>query len=213
MRRRQGLVVGCAAIAAVAWTGLAFFALELPAVAQDDEEALTIALNEYEGSGVSGWATLTHSGDGVRVEMAVEGEAVTGDHPTHIHTGTCADFDPNPTYPLTTVILDPLTADGTSATTVDEVTLDELLAADHVILVHKSTEELTNYFVCGDLKRSNAIPPPAAGAAGSVAPPASGVGAALRSQSGGAALPVVLGTLALVLAMTGLLLRRAPERA
>ena len=132
--------------------------------AQTDEQ-LTIALNEYQDSGVSGWATLVPTEDGLRVEMAVEGEPVTGDHPTHVHTGTCENFDPNPTYPLTTVILDPLSADGLSATTVGEVTLEELLDDDFVILVHKSTSELTAYFVCGDINQSNAIPAPAAGAA------------------------------------------------
>jgi hypothetical protein len=191
---------------------LAVFTLALPVVAQDDEEPLTIALNEYMGSGVSGWATLTPSGSGIRVEMAVEGEAVTGDHPTHIHTGTCTDFDPNPTYPLTTVILDPLTADGTSATTVEDVTLTDLLAADHVILVHKSTEELTNYFVCGDIKQSNAIAPPTTGSAGSVAAPSTGVGTAAITGPGYGPQLAALGALSILLATTGLLLRRSVGR-
>ena len=84
--------------------------------------------------------------------MKLSGEQLTGNHPTHIHTGTCADFDPNPTYPLTTVILDDVSDAGISETTVENVRLRDLLASDYVILVHKSAEELTNYFVCGDIK-------------------------------------------------------------
>lgn len=118
---------------------------------------LTIPLNEYEGSGVSGQATLSAIEGGTRVTFAVEGDALTGDHPTHIHTGTCANFDPNPLYPLTTVILDDLSATGMSDTSVDEVTLDELLDDDFVILVHKSAAELTTYLVCGDIDANAAI--------------------------------------------------------
>jgi hypothetical protein len=80
-----------------------------------------------------------------------------GNHPTHIHTGTCANFDPDPTYPLTTVILEDVSDVGVSETTVEEVRLRDLLRADYVILVHKSPEELTNYFVCGDIKRSASV--------------------------------------------------------
>ena len=35
-----------------------------------------------------------------------------------------------------------------------QVRLRDLRRDDYVILVHKSPEELTNYFVCGDIKRS-----------------------------------------------------------
>ena len=210
MRRRHARAGARGALAAVAALGMTVLALAAPAaVAQDDEEPLTVALNEFEESGVSGWATLTPAETGVGVEMAVEGEAVSGDHPTHIHTGTCANFDPNPTYPLTTVILDPLSADGVSETTVEEVTLAELLAEDYVILVHKSAEELTNYFVCGDLKRSSAIPAPAVGSAGSTAAPSTGVGATGGTGAGDAALPAALGALAVALTVAGLLRRRS----
>ncbi len=174
--------------------------------AQDDANELTIALKEYQGSGVSGWATLTPTKDGLRVTMAVEGKAVTGNHPSHIHTGTCKDFDPNPLYPLTTVILDPLTDDGESQTAVDEVTLDELLDDDYVILIHKSAEELTEYFVCGDIKESNAVTGPKT--AGSMAAPSTGVGSVGGGRPVEALLGVGTGALALALAITGLALRR-----
>jgi hypothetical protein len=165
---------------------LVAFASLVPAMtvaAQDTPETITIALAEYQDSGVSGWATLTAEGDGVAVQMAVEGDQVTGDQPTHIHTGTCENFDPNPTYPLTTIVLDPLSADGVSQTSVPDVSLDELLSGDYVILVHKSTDELTNYFVCGDIKTSNAISPPGPGAAGSVEMAGTGSGSAIGASA------------------------------
>jgi hypothetical protein len=176
--------------------------------AQDTPETITIALNEYQDSGVSGWATLTAEGDGVAVQMAVEGDQVTGDQPTHIHTGTCEDFDPNPTYPLTTIVLDPLSADGVSQTSVPDVSLDELLSGDYVILVHKSMAELTNYFVCGDIKTSNAISPPGPGAAGSVEMAGTGSGSAIAPSTGQTWLLIGSIIAALLLAGVALQLRR-----
>ena len=172
--------------------------------AQDDAKELTIALKEYQGSGVSGWATLDATTGTLQVRMAVEGKAVTGNHPTHIHTGTCTNFDPNPTFPLTTVVLDPLSDDGESKTAVDEVTLDELLDEDYVILIHKSAEELTDYFVCGDIKESNAYTDPKT--AGSVTAPSTGAGTVGSGFSLSASL--VTGAGALMLAAAGLAFRR-----
>ena len=126
-------------------------ALRAPVAAQNND-SITIPLNEYKNSGVSGTATLEAVGNGTRVTMELSGDQITGNHPTHIHTGTCANFDPNPTYPLTTVILDDVSDTGLSETTVEGVRLRDLLRGDYVILVHKSPEELTNYFVCGDIK-------------------------------------------------------------
>ena len=148
-QRRQISRWRTTALAAVmVWAASAYLA---PVAAQDGD-SIAIRLNEYKDSGVSGTATLTAAGGGTRVSMELTGDPLTGDHPTHIHTGTCDDFDPDPRYPLTTVILDEVSDEGVSDTTVEEVALDELLGADYVILVHKSAEELTNYFVCGDIK-------------------------------------------------------------
>lgn len=147
-RQFAAVLVGGAAIAALL--------LGMPAAAQD-EATLTIPLQEYDDSGVSGTATLEARDGSTQVTMMLKGEAVTGDHPTHIHTGTCTNFDPDPTYPLTTVILDNVNNAGVSETTVEDVTLRDLLRDDYVILVHQSAEDLTNYFVCGDIKRSVAV--------------------------------------------------------
>ena len=162
--RRQHRPLGhrypIAIAAVIAVTGAA---LLRPVAAQDDGR-LTIPLNENENSGVSGTATLAADGENTRVSMELSGDPVTGDHPTHIHTGTCRDFDPDPTYPLTTVVLDEVSDEGESETTVEDVALDDLLEADYVILVHESAEELYPEWVCGDIKLSAAVTrPPGAG--------------------------------------------------
>ncbi len=174
--------------------------------AQDDAKELTITLAEYQDSGVSGWATLTPTKDGLQVTMAVEGKAVKGNHPSHIHTGTCKDFDPNPTFPLTTVVLDPLSDDGESKTAVDEATLDELLEEDFVIVIHKSAEELTEYFVCGAIKERNAYTGPRT--AGSVTAPSTGAGSTVGGRPTVMSLIAGSGALVVILAATGLALRR-----
>jgi len=134
--------------------------LAAPVAAQED---LAIRLDEYRDSGVTGEATVQADGDGTHVSMQLTGEAVTGNHPTHIHTGTCDNFDPNPTFPLTTVVLDDVNDRGMSETTVEDVSLESLLEGDYVILVHKSSEELTVYLVCGEIKAGAVTTAPVAG--------------------------------------------------
>ena len=176
--------------------------------AQASRIDLTIGLNEYQGSGVSGWATLAPTIDGVRVTMAVEGTAITGNHPTHIHTGTCDDFDPDPTFPLTTFILDPLTDDGASKTMLDVVSLQELLSDDYVIVVHKSHEELTTYFTCGDITLANAYVGPKSAGSIEVPDTGSGSGSVNGVTIRGAPFLASIGALAVLLALMSLQLRR-----
>lgn len=125
-------------------------ALAVPASAQTVSQ-ITIPLNEYQGSGVSGMASLSAVGNYVQVSMRLNGAPIVGEHPAHIHTGTCENFDPNPIFPLTTVDLGWVDGEGGSRSLVMDVSLRDLVGDDYVILVHKSAEELTNYFVCGDI--------------------------------------------------------------
>ena len=125
-----------------------------PASAQAVSQ-ITIPLGEFEESGVSGTASLSAVGNYVGVSMTMTGEPVVGEHPSHIHTGTCENFDPNPIFPLTTVVLGSVDDQGQSRSLVTDVSLRDLLADDYVILVHKSPEELTNYFVCGEIVMSD----------------------------------------------------------
>ena len=206
--------------------GIAALVLLTPAggAAQEASGPITIALGEVDASGVQGRATLTAEGDQTRVEMVLEGPAVAGNHPTHIHTGTCASFDPNPLIPLETFVLDPVDRTGQSTTTID-ASLASLQSGDYVILVHLSPEELTTYLVCGEIPQTTATGaggasvPAAAGEHGGHAAampatpvngmPVAGVGAAIGEPGSGLAIgALACGALALALGAVGL--RRRP---
>jgi len=81
-------------------------------------------------------------------------DAHVGPHPSHVHTGTCAELDPTPTYPLNDVA--PVAPDAPEGsvevahTTID-ATLDELLASPFAINVHESAENPGNYISCGEI--------------------------------------------------------------
>lgn len=78
--------------------------------------------------------------------------------PVHIHAGTCADLDPNPLFPLENITAPAGEVEGsaeaaqaeTSVSTVP-ATLEDILAADHSINVHLSTEEVQTYIACGEI--------------------------------------------------------------
>lgn len=196
-------------IAVVGLVALISSGLGRPVAAQEDE-SIRIALNEYDESGVSGTATLDAAGTGTGVSMELSGDPVVGDHPTHIHTGTCDDFDPNPLYPLTTVILDDVDDEGVSDTTVEDVSLDELLDDDYVILVHKSHEELTNYFVCGEIKVTSEDGAEEIGTGGRMTFPKTGSG--MTTNAGEFDVPAILAASAILVTLwaAGLTLRRRP---
>src|SRR5215207_406727 len=121
-----------------------------PAAAQDEQnrDRASVTFTELNDSGLSGTAELTARRQRTEVSMRING--VVGENPTHIHTGTCEDLDPNPKYPLNNVELNTTELVGTSDSVVD-VPLDELLASPHLILIHKSAEELDVYYACGDI--------------------------------------------------------------
>jgi plastocyanin len=75
-------------------------------------------------------------------------------HPSHIHAGTCAELDPNPTWPLADVA--PVTPDAPAGAvelgqTTIETTLDDLLASPFALNVHASAEDIATYIACGDI--------------------------------------------------------------
>ena len=137
--RRIGLRLAAAALLIVALTSLVGAA---PAAAQGDE-TIVIDMNELNDSGVSGTATLEPDGDVTVVSIDLQG--ASGDHPAHVHEGTCDDLDPNPAYPLTDV-----NADGVSETSID-VPLATLLESPHAVNVHRSTEDIGTYVSCGNI--------------------------------------------------------------
>jgi Cu/Zn superoxide dismutase len=114
----------------------------------NEENSVELHLTPSRDSGVSGTATLTDVEDGVEVELHMHGLPKAGvKHINHIHGGgTCADDRTGRTAPVTiplnTVVAN---AEGTGAasTTIEDVTLDELLGNDQhrFILLHAKVEK------------------------------------------------------------------------
>jgi len=102
-----------------------------------------VPLDELNGSGMSGIAELTETGKGTDVSIKLNGEP--GDHPVHIHFGTCDNLG-EIAAPLTNI-----GADGTSDTVVD-LTLDELTSGEYAINAHESAENIQNYIACGNIE-------------------------------------------------------------
>jgi hypothetical protein len=100
-------------------------------------------------------------------------------HPAHIHSGTCATLgdvvyplnnltpsgmDATPMDMMSTPESGAMGAMGTpmagagqvvaQSTTDVDAALDDILAAEHAINVHESTENIQNYIACGDITGS-----------------------------------------------------------
>src|SRR5215207_7077768 len=170
LQRLLAMFLGVAMTMGSGWAGFGN-----PAAAQDGQnrDRASVTFTELNDSGLSGMAELTARRQRTEVSMQING--VVGENPTHIHTGTCDDLDPNPKYPLNNMELNTTELVGLSDSVVD-VPLDELLANPHLILIHKSAEELNTYYACG-----NIVPDMSAGAA-----EVSGVGGVTTDEAGAA---------------------------
>jgi hypothetical protein len=116
-------------------------------VQEELEDAMTIDLEEQNGSGISGSATIAPSGtDEIRVTLTLSGGEGGVARPAHIHEGSCADLNPTPKYPLENVV------GGRSETTV-RVAATDLLDGEFAINVHESEDNAGRYVACGDLRR------------------------------------------------------------
>src|ERR1044071_990006 len=107
------------------------------------QQATTLQLNQQNNSGISGTATFTPAGNGLRVEIKANG-ARAGPQPTHIHPGTCSQLDPTPQFTLTSV------ANGASTTDI-QTTMQALVATPHAIHMHKSVDEGSGDVACVDI--------------------------------------------------------------
>ena len=113
-----------------------------------EADTMELQLTPSRDSGVSGTATITDVGGGVRVELNMRGLPKAGiKHINHFHAGgTCtADRAGNvapATIPLETIVArDDGTGSGT--TTLEDVTLDQLFDSDkkRYLALHSKTEE------------------------------------------------------------------------
>jgi hypothetical protein len=122
---------------------LAFVALGQLAPARAATSTLTVTLQEQNGSGESGTATLTQIGGDVQVVIALK-SALATPQPAHIHSGVCSDLG-GVANALTNIV------GGKSTTLVKGTTIDQLLANPHAINVHESAANLGKYVACGDI--------------------------------------------------------------
>ena len=113
-----------------------------------EADTMKLQLTPSRASGVSGTATITDVGGGVRVELNMRGLPKAGiKHINHFHAGgSCtADRAGNvapATIPLKTIVArDDGTGSGT--TTLEDVTLDQLFEPDkkRYLALHSKTEE------------------------------------------------------------------------
>jgi Cu/Zn superoxide dismutase len=126
---------------------LAFLTLGGSAGAQE-ADTLKLLLTPSRESGVSGTATITDVGEGVRVELSMRGLPEAGiEHINHFHAGgSCtADRAGNvapATIPLKTIVA---REDGTGSgtTTLEDATLDSLFDPDkdRYLALHSEAEE------------------------------------------------------------------------
>ena len=108
------------------------------------DNSVTITLGAQNNSGQNGTATLTDMHDGTtKVTVNISGGSATA-QPAHIHAGSCANLDPKPKWPLSSVI------NGMSETMVP-ASLAEIANGTNAINVHKSGAEASIYVSCGDI--------------------------------------------------------------
>jgi Cu/Zn superoxide dismutase len=138
-KRLAGVALGAALLASLALGGTAL---------AQGTNTVTLHLSPLNDSGVSGTAVLTNVEGGVQVELTMNGLPEAGvKHINHFHGGgTCADVQAGNMAPVT-IPLKPIVANedgtGSATSTIEDVTLDKLLAKDQkrFILVHAKTKE------------------------------------------------------------------------
>jgi hypothetical protein len=130
--------------------GFLFFVLMLALIAipsagtRAADDTITVQLNAQNGSGEDGTATIQAVGaNDIKVTINLK-NGTAAPQPAHIHTGTCANLDPTPKYPLTNVV------NGTSETTL-MIGMADLETGHFAINVHKSAAEVATYVSCGDI--------------------------------------------------------------
>jgi Cu/Zn superoxide dismutase len=157
LKRVVSIVFGATLLASLALGGIAF---------AQDGKSVQLKLTPSRDSGVSGTAILTDVEGGVKVELSMKGLPKDDvKHINHIHGGgTCADDRDGRTAPVTiplnTVVAN---ADGTGSatTTIEDVTLDQLLGKDQhrFILLHakvKKGQGVPPGISCADLPQKSA---------------------------------------------------------
>jgi hypothetical protein len=104
---------------------------------------ITVPVVDLNGSGQSGQATLTELAGGTHVLLELRGGRF-GPQSADIRKGTCEQPAAQPRYRLENL-------SGGRGETHVQVPLDELISAEHVILLQRSTTEARSHVACGYL--------------------------------------------------------------
>jgi len=164
--RRRTIVYRLNRVATVVFGATLLASLVLGgSVFAQEEKSVQLELTPSRDSGVSGTAILTDVEDGVKVELSMEGLPEEGvKHINHIHGGgTCADDRDGRTAPVTiplNTVVGNADGMGSATTTLEGVTLDELLGEDQhrFILLHdkvKKGEGVPPGISCADLPQKS----------------------------------------------------------
>ncbi len=106
-------------------------------------DTVGIKIDEVDGSGVTGLATLSANGDQTEVKILALG-APAGTL-ILIHEGTCDNLSPAPAF-----LLRDLDASGSSVTTVS-ATLTDLREGGYAIAFHEGVDDLSQPLACGEI--------------------------------------------------------------
>jgi hypothetical protein len=137
--RSVGIALGIALLAFLASVG---------GVGAQEADTMNLQLTPSRDSGVSGTATITDVGKGVRVELNMRGLPKAGiEHINHFHAGGSCTADRAGNVAPATIPLETIVAkeDGTGSgtTTLEDVTLDSLFDPDkkRYIALHSEVEK------------------------------------------------------------------------
>ena len=156
-KRLAGMLLGVALLACLILGG--------SALAQESQ-GVTLQLTPSRDSGVSGTVTLADVEGGVRVELQMRGLPEAGvEHINHIHEGGTCEKDRSgntapATIPLKTIVAQE-DGTGSATTTLEGVTVDEILDPDKVryVALHSKVEEepVPPVISCADIAQSSDI--------------------------------------------------------
>lgn len=121
--------------------GLLTIAAIAPAAGQN---IFSVPLDDVDDSGVTGGASIRGVDGGVEITVFISAGDEGGTHPVHIHDGTCEELG-DVAWPLENI------EDGESVTTLEDVSLADLMTGDYAINAHQSEDEMDVYVMCGNV--------------------------------------------------------------
>jgi Cu/Zn superoxide dismutase len=138
-QRFVGIAFGVALLASLTLGG---------SVVAQEAKTMKLQLTPSRGSGVSGTATITEVGGGLRVELNMRGLPKAGiKHINHFHAGGSCEADragnvAPATIPLKTIVAKD-DGTGSATTTLEDVTLDQLFDPNkkRYLALHSKTEK------------------------------------------------------------------------